>query len=101
MSDGALFRKKLLTLSFSTPGPLYALFRFFFRLTNGWINDFLSRYISKVVPPYKSLNLNNSMFKDLSEKQIDSIVTNIEKDGFCILPYTLPEHITQGILDFS
>jgi len=78
----------------------YIAFRFLFVLTNGRINDFISNIISFIIPKYKISNA-NGVLGNLSEKDINTIVSDIELNGYHLFEKKLEQDYINDVYDFA
>lgn len=79
----------------------YFSFRKLHGMTNGAINKSLSQKISKRKGKYSFPSVTTGITGALSEEKLNSIVSEVEKNGFYIFPTKLDSEICDEIKNFS
>jgi len=83
-----------------TPPPVYAGFRKYFCLTDGYLNDVFSSIISRIRGTYRFPHA-DGVLGSLSDSTIAEIVAKIDRDGFYIFEQMLDDDLCERILQFA
>jgi hypothetical protein len=84
----------------STPQESYLAMRKLFVLTNGFFNDFFSLYLNVLYPKYKK-NVMKGILGNLSETELNNIVSQIKKEGYYLSNCRLDDQIIENLIDFA
>lgn len=87
-------------ISGKTSKIYYQSFRFLFVITNGRINDLFSKMISLFIPKYK-ISSAVGVLGELSELDINRIVSDIESNGFHVFKNKLEQDRIDHIYKFA
>lgn len=84
----------------STPQESYLAMRKLFVLTNGLFNDFFSLYFNLVHPKYKK-NVMKGILGNLSQTDLNNIVSQIQKEGYYLSNYKLDDQTIEKLIEFA
>jgi Phytanoyl-CoA dioxygenase (PhyH) len=87
-------------LTGKTPLPVYAGFRKYFCLTDGYLNDVLSSIVTVTRGTYQFPDT-TGVLGELSGDRIAEIVSKIDRDGFYVFEQKLDEDVCERILQFA
>ncbi len=90
----------LFKLTKKTNWYAFVAFRRLFVLTKGRSNDAMSEKLSKENPPYSTGTVSGALGQ-LSEQELSKVVSDIEKNGFCVFDAKLKEEDVNALVNFS